>query len=251
MGQKSILITGCSSGIGYDAAHGLKKRGWRVFATCRKQEDCARLEEEGLESFRLDLADEENIKRAVAKVEARTGGTLDALFNNAAFAIPGLASDLPRGAMREIFETNLFGQVDLTNRVLPMMHNQGHGRVVMNSSRLENRIKDLHFVLIEPGPVTSLIRENSRKGFEKWIDWEASPRKRFYKKTMMPRLYSDTTDKPDTFELPASAVTKKLIHAVESPRPKARYYVTTPTYMFGVLKRIVSTRMLDRMLRRV
>ncbi len=98
--QRSILITGCSSGIGYDAAHGLKARGWRVFATCRQAEDCTRLQAEGLESFPLDYADEASITAAVAEVQARTGGTLDALFNNGAFACPGAVEDLPRGALQ-------------------------------------------------------------------------------------------------------------------------------------------------------
>jgi NAD(P)-dependent dehydrogenase (short-subunit alcohol dehydrogenase family) len=86
---RTVLITGCSSGIGYDAAHGLAKRGWRVLATCRRPEDCARLESEGLESFALDYASEDSLSAAMDQVMARTGGRLDALYNNGAFAIPG------------------------------------------------------------------------------------------------------------------------------------------------------------------
>ncbi len=276
MPQKSILITGCSSGIGYDAAHGLKARGWRVFATCRKPADCARLESEGLESFPLDLASEESIVIAVAEALERTDGTLDALFNNGAFATPGLAMDLPRAALREIFETNLFGQFDLINRLMPVFRKQGHGRVVNNSSilgfialrargayistkfamegltdayRIENNQPNVHFILIEPGPVTSDIRRNSIPHFERWIDWQSSPRRSFYEKMLLPRLYAET-NAPDTFELPASAVTKKLIHALESPRPKARYFVTTPTYMMNIFKRLLPTRALDKILRK-
>lgn len=276
MAQKTILITGCSSGIGYDAAHGLAARGWRVFATCRKSEDCARLQSEGLESFPLDYADEDSIAAAVAEVLERTGGTLDALFNNGAYAIPALAEDLPRDALRAIYETNFFGQFDLINRLMPTFRAQGHGRVVNNSSvlglialrargayvstkfamegltdtyRLENRVKDLHFILIEPGPITSRIRENSIPHFERWIDWRNSPRRKFYENQVRPRLYR-TDNKTDRFELPASAVTAKLVHALESPRPRARYYVTTPTYMMGFVRRLLPTRTLDRILRR-
>lgn len=276
MTQKTILITGCSSGIGYDAAHTLAKRGWRVFATCRKPQDCARLESEGLESFPLDLASEESIVTAVAEALERSGGRMDALFNNGAFATPGLAQDLPRAALREIFETNLFGQFDLINRLMPVFRRQGHGRIVNNSSilgfialrargayistkfamegltdayRIENKIKDLHFVLIEPGPVTSDIRRKSIPQFERWINWEASANKRFYEIMMIPRLYADT-DAPDRFELPASAVTAKLIHAIESPRPRARYFVTKPTYMMNICKRLLPTRLLDKILRK-
>ncbi|MSU88117.1 SDR family NAD(P)-dependent oxidoreductase [Rhodobacteraceae bacterium 2CG4] len=276
MSRKTVLITGCSSGIGQDAAHGLAARGWRVFATCRKDADCARLRDAGLESFRLDYADEDSLAAAVDETLARTGGTLDALFNNGAYAIPGLAQDLPRDALRAIFETNLFGQFDLINRLMPTFRAQGHGRVVNNSSvlglialrargayisskfamegltdvyRLENRMRDLHFILIEPGPVTSRIRENSVPHFERWIDWKNSPRRKFYEKQVIPRLYR-TDGKTDRFELPASAVTAKLVHALESPRPRARYYVTTPTYMMGAARRILPTRALDRILRR-
>jgi NAD(P)-dependent dehydrogenase (short-subunit alcohol dehydrogenase family) len=267
--QKSILITGCSSGIGYDAAHGLKARGWRVFAACRKPEDCARLISEGLESPRLDYQDEASIAAAVAEVLEATGGRLDALFNNGAFACPGLVEDVPVGALRSIFEANVFGWHELTRLVIPVMRAQGHGRIVQCSSvlgfvvmpwrgaytatkfaleglsdtlRIEMRGTGIDVVLIEPGPVTSKIRVNAIPHFERWIDWENSARSKEYD-TLKHRLYSERG--PDTFELPASAVTKKLIHAVEARRPKARYYVTTLTHIMGVLRRILPTRALD------
>ena len=268
--QKSILITGCSSGIGYDAAHGLAARGWRVFATCRKQDDCVRLRAEGLESFVLDYANEASISAALAQVLEATGGTLDALFNNGAFALPGAAEDLPRAGLREVFETNVFGWHDLTQQVIPVMRAQGAGRIVNCSSvlglvcapwrsaynaskfaveglsdtlRLEMRGTGIEIVLIEPGPVTSKIRQNATIAFEKWIDWENSARADAYRTTLLKRLY----DKPgkDRFELPASAVTQKLVHALESPRPRARYFVTTPTYIMAALKRLLPTRALD------
>jgi len=107
--DRSILITGCSSGIGYDAAHGLKARGWRVFATCRNEMDCKNLRKEGLESFRLDYDDTTSIQSAVKYILNNNNGVLGALFNNGAFACPGALEDLPRDALRAIFETNLFG----------------------------------------------------------------------------------------------------------------------------------------------
>lgn len=276
MKQKSILITGCSSGIGYDAAHGLAKRGWRVFATCRKPEDCERLTCEGLESFPLDYADPASIQSAVDRVLAATGGTLDGLFNNGAYALPGAAEDLPTDGLRAIFEVNVFGWHDLTRAVIPAMRAQGHGRIINNSSvlglvtmkwraaysaskfavegltdtwRLEMKDANIHVILIEPGPVTSDIRKNSIPHFERWIDWENSPRAEEYRTTLRNRLY-DEKDKPDPFELPASAVTKKLIHALESKNPKPRYYVTTLTYIMGALKRVLPTRALDWVLAR-
>jgi NAD(P)-dependent dehydrogenase (short-subunit alcohol dehydrogenase family) len=270
MTQRSILITGCSSGIGLDAARGLKARGWRVFATCRQEQDCETLRAEGLESFRLDYADEASIAEALAETLRRTGGTLDALYNNGAFACPGAVEDLPRGALREIFETNLFGYHDLTRRVIPVMRAQGHGRIVNCSSvlglvgatwrgayvstkfameglsdvlRIEMRGTGIEIILIEPGPIATRIRENAVPHFEKWIDWENSARSAQYV-SLRGRLYDKKTKK-DAFELGPEAVTAKLIHAVEAKRPKARYYVTTPTYLMGFFRRVLSTRALD------
>ena len=273
MTQKSILITGCSSGIGYDAAITLKALGWRVFATCRAQADCDRLGEEGFESFVLDYTDQTSIDRALAECLNRTGGTLDALFNNGAYGVPGAVEDLPTDALRAIFETNLFGYHELTRQVIPVMRAQGHGRIINCSSvlglvtlkwrgaynatkfamegltdtlRIEMRDTPIDVVLIEPGPITSKIRENSIPHFEKWINWEASPRRQQYEDTLKKRLYEDNG--PDTFELPASAVSAKLVHALESRRPKPRYFVTTPTYKMAALKRLMPTRALDWLL---
>ncbi|MEL6510318.1 MAG: SDR family NAD(P)-dependent oxidoreductase [Pseudomonadota bacterium] len=268
--QKSILITGCSSGIGEHAAYALKKRGWRVFASCRKAEDCARFQADGFDAPLIDYADPATIESGLADVLTATGGTLDALFNNGAYGIPGAVEDLPTDALRAIFETNVFGYHDLTRRVIPVMRAQGHGRIIQNSSvlgfvvlrwrgaynstkfalegltdtlRLEMRDTPIHVILIEPGPITTKIRENSIPHFEKWIDWEASPRADQYRTGLRKRLY--TNSGPDAFELPCDAVTKKLIHALEAANPRPRYFVTTPTYVMNLLKRVLPTRMLD------
>lgn len=268
--QKTLLITGCSSGIGYAAAHGMRARGWRVFASCRKAEDCATLMDEGFDSPLIDYADTASITSGLADVLAKTGGTLDAVFNNGAHGIPGAVEDLPTDALRANFETNFFGVHELTRQVLPVMRAQGHGRIVQCSSvlglvvlpwrgsynatkfalegltdtlRVEMRGTPIDVILIEPGPITSMIRQKSIPHFEKWIDWKASPRAAQYKDYLLERLYRDTG--PDTFELPPEAVVKKLAHALESARPRARYYVTTPTYISGFLRRILPTRALD------
>jgi len=270
MTQKTILITGCSSGIGYDAAHGLTAIGWRVFATCRSADDCERLRAEGLESFPLDYSDEPSIKTALAEVLKRTGGTLDALYNNGAFALPGAVEDLPRDGLRAIFETNLFGYFDLIHQVMPVMRAQGHGRIINYSSvlgllairwrgaycatkfamegltdamRLELSDSPIHITLIEPGPITSSIRQKAIPQFEKWIDWQGSAHRTRYETQLRVRLYQDGG--PDNFELPASAVTAKLIRALTVKRPRPRYYVTTPTHVMGFIKRITSTRFFD------
>lgn len=276
MTKKSILITGCSSGIGYDAAETLHNRGWRVFATCRSESDCERLRELGFESFRLDYQDAASITAAIDETLSRTGGTLDALFNNGAYAIPGAVEDLSRDALRDIFETNVFGQIDLANRLLPTMREQGHGRIIHNSSvlgiistpfrgsycatkaalesltdaqRMEHRDSPIEFILIEPGPIPTDFRINAAKQFEKWIDWKNAHRKDYYETEVRKRMY-DTSGKKDFSELPVSAVTAKLIHALESPRPRPRYYVTTATYIASALRRLLPTRMLDFVLSR-
>lgn len=272
---KSILITGCSSGIGYDAAHGMRTQGWRVFAACRKPEDCARLKEEGFEAPLLDYTDEATIQSALAEVLKATGGTLDALFNNGAHGLPGAVEDLPTDALRAIFESNFFGWHSLTRAVIPVMRAQGGGRIVQCSSvlgfvtmpwrgaynatkfalegltdtlRIEMRGTGVHICLIEPGPVTSKIRVNSIPHFERWVDWKNSARSEQYQRSLLKRLYESSG--PDRFELPPEAVTKRLIHAVESPRPRPRYYVTLPTYLSGMLRRILPTRALDWVLSR-
>ncbi|WP_170361567.1 SDR family NAD(P)-dependent oxidoreductase [Ruegeria arenilitoris] len=271
--QKSILITGCSSGIGLDAAHGMRARGWRVFAACRHQRDCDRLRAQGFDSPRIDYTDAETITSGLASVLEATGGTLDALFNNGAHGLPGAIEDVPTDGLRHIFETNVFGWHELTRQVIPVMRAQGHGRIVQNSSvlglvafpwrgayvatkyaiegltdtmRLELRGTGIKVVLIEPGPITSKLREKAIPVFERFIDWENSALRDKYEKSLLKRLYEDSG--PDRFELPASAVTDKLARALEAKSPKARYYVTTPTYIAGYLRRILPTGTIDRIL---
>ncbi|ANP36545.1 short-chain dehydrogenase [Phaeobacter gallaeciensis] len=274
--QKTILITGSSSGIGLDAARGMRDRGWRVFASCRQQQDCDRMRDEGFDSPLIDYTRPDTITDGLKQVLTATGGGLDVLFNNGAHGLPGAVEDLPTEALRDIFESNFFGWHELTRQVLPVMRAQGHGRIVQNSSilglvtfpwrgayvatkyaiegltdtlRIELTDTNIHVILIEPGPVTSKIRENSIPHFERYVDWRASPLRARYEESLLKRLYESKG--PDRFELPASAVTAKLIHACESPRPRPRYYVTTPTHIAGFLRRILPTRSIDRILARL
>ncbi|MBP1806735.1 SDR family NAD(P)-dependent oxidoreductase [Rubellimicrobium aerolatum] len=271
---RSILITGCSSGIGAAAALALRARGWRVFAACRQAEDCARLRAEGFESPRLDYTDPASLDQALSEVLEATGGTLDALFNNGAIALPGAVEDLPTEALRAIFETNLFGWHDLTRRVIPVMRAQGHERIVNCSSvlglvgarwrgayaatkfaleglsevlRLEMAPANIQVVLIEPGPITSRLRQNAIPHFERWIDWRASPRRDDYE-AVLHRLYGPAT--PDRWELPPSAVAERLILALESRHPAPRYRVTATAHAAGLLRRALPGRALDWVLRR-
>ncbi|NOY63055.1 MAG: SDR family oxidoreductase [Gammaproteobacteria bacterium] len=273
--RKSILITGCSSGIGLSAAQVLHKRGYRVFATARKAEDVARLEGLGLESQQLDLDDSRSITAAVDWALERSGGTLFALFNNGAYGQPGAVEDLSRDVLRAQFETNLFGTQELTNLIIPVMRRQGYGRIVYNSSllgfvalsyrgaynaskfalegladtlRLELHATNIHISLIEPGPIASRFRANSYKKYLEYIDGESSIHKEAYQ-SMVGRLTKQGAAVP--FTLPSEAVVDRLIHALESDRPKARYHVTFPTTLFATLKRILPQRLLDRVLLKV
>ena len=273
--SKTILITGCSSGIGYSAALELKKRGHNVIATARKSEDVFRLIQEGFTAIQLDLADSQSIKNAVNHLIELTGGQCDALFNNGAFGQPGAVEDLTRDVLKYQFETNLFGTHELTNLLVPLMRKQGHGRIIYNSSilglvamryrgaynaskfalegladtlRQELYGTNIHISLIEPGPILSNFRENSYALYKKNIDPTHSFHKEAYE-AMEARLQKEGA--AVAFTLPADAVVKKVIHALEAKDPKMRYYVTFPTYLFAVLKRILPMSWLDTLLRKV
>ena len=263
-----VLITGCSSGIGLDAARYLADRGWQVVASCRNPDDVSARQSEGLRSVVLDIADSDSVTAAVHQVLA--DGPLDALVNSAAFALPGAVEDIPRDALRAIFETNLFGTHDLTVRLIPHFRGRGAGRIVNISSvlglagirwrgpyvatkfameglsdvlRLEMAGTGIEIVLIEPGPITSMIRENAIPHFERWVNWQDSARADEYRGTLLKRLYQPAGK--DRFELPARAVSTRIAHALEATRPRARYYVTAPTWVMGTARRILTTRGLD------
>ncbi len=269
---RAVLITGCSSGIGLCVAKGLKSRGYRVFATARKEADVQRLIGDGFEALELDLSDSESITAALDEILERSGNRLYALFNNGGYGQPGAVEDLTTEVLRTQFETNFFGWHELTRRVLPVMRAQGEGRIIQNSSvlgfitlkfrgaynaskfaveglsdtlRIELKGSNIHVSLIEPGPIISRFRENAYRAFKASIDIERSHHRKAY--VYLERRLANNVKEPP-FALPASAVLKKVVHALESDRPKPRYYVTVPTYGFGLLKRLLPTRLLDRLL---
>ena len=273
--SKTILITGCSTGIGYTTAVELQKRGHNVIATARKPEDVSRLQQEGFTATQLDLADSNSIQQAVEWAIELTGGKIDALFNNGAFGQPGAVEDLSRDVLKFQFETNLFGTHELTNLIIPLMRKQGHGRIIYNSSvlglvamtyrgaynaskfalegladtlRLELHGTNIHISLIEPGPILSDFRKNAFALYKKNIDPTHSHHKETYK-AMEARLQKEGAAAP--FTLPARAVSEKVIHALEARQPKMRYYVTFPTYLFAFFKRILPMSWLDALLRKV
>jgi NAD(P)-dependent dehydrogenase (short-subunit alcohol dehydrogenase family) len=268
MTSKTILITGCSSGIGYTCALGLKARGWRVFATARKPEDLQRLEAQGLEALYLDYTEPASIDACVAEVSQRCGGKLYGLFNNGAYGQPGAVEDLSRQVLEAQLQTNVLGWHQLTTLCLPLMRANGAGRVVQNSSvlglvamkwrgaynaskfaiealsdtmRLELRYTEIKVVLIEPGPITSRFTEHALAAFKRNIDVEHSVHKRSYE-AQLARLGRGGSNR---FKLPPEAVLKKLLHALEAPRPHARYYVTTPTHIMAWCRRLLPQGLLD------
>jgi short-subunit dehydrogenase len=274
MESRSILITGSSTGIGYFCAKELQKMGYRVFATARKLKDVQKLQDEGLESLRLDLDDSKSIKDAVDEVLKRCDGKLYALFNNGAYGQPGAVEDLSRDTLEAQFQTNVFGTQELTNLLIPTFRKNKEGRIIQNSSilgfvsmkhrgaynaskyaleglsdtmRLELDAENIFVSLIEPGPIKSDFRKNALEKFLQNIDRENSPNKKEYEN----KLESLRSEKDVPFTLTPEAVLKVLVHALETNRPRARYRVTFPTKLFWYLKRIISTRMLDFIARKV
>lgn len=269
---KSILITGCSTGIGYACAHALHQRGYHVIASCRKTKDVDKLKAEGLNCIQLDLSDPRSISEGVKQTLELTNGRIDALFNNGAYGQPGALEDLPTQALREQFDVNFFGWHQLVCELLPTMRSQGNGRIIQNSSvlgfaamkyrgaynaskfalegwtdtlRLELHNTNIHISLIEPGPIETQFRENAKRAFLKWINIENSAHEQAYHQQLQ-RLGKEKSN--NAFVLPPESCIAPLIDALESPKPKARYRVTTPTKVFAILKRLLSTRLLDKIL---
>jgi len=270
--SRSILITGCSSGIGASAAHILRGRNWRVFPAARRQEDVDRLTGLGFEAVRLDYEDAGSIQAAAEMVLQRTDGKLSAVFNNGAYAVPGALEDIPVQAMRALFEANFIGWHDLTQRLIPAMRAGGDGRIVQCSSvlgfvalkyrgaytaskfaleaysdtlRQELKGTGIHVSLIEPGPIDTRFTENALANFDRWIGpdgLQSSVHRATYEK----RRVRMESGEPGPFKLPPEAVVRRLVHALEAKRPKARYHVTVPTTIMAVAKRLLPTGLLDR-----
>ncbi len=270
--QKVILITGCSSGIGYDAIFALKKRGHRVIASCRKADDLQKLKDQEIEAVLLDVSDSQSIKTTFEQVLSMTEGRIDILINNAGYGQAGALEDVSRDVMRKQFETNVFGLLELTNLAIPIMRQQGQGRIINLSSilgvismpfrgaynaskyaveglcdtlRLELSSSNIKVITIEPGPIESKFRDNVVDGSLKEIDINKS----YFNKQYQKMLTEYKQKKSDSvFTKKTDAVINCFIHAIESAKPKAKYPVTTPAHLLIFLKRILSTRMLDRFL---
>lgn len=270
--SRFVLITGCSSGIGLAATKALGEHGFTVIASARKAEDVTRLQQAGLQAVQLDLADPASIEQGAGAALALAGGCLYGLFNNGAYGQPGALEDLPTEALREQFETNLFGWHHLIRQVLPAMLAAREGRIVQNSSvlglvamkyrgaynaskfalegysdtlRLELVGTGVHICLIEPGPIDTRFRANARTAFLRHIEPAQSRHQAAYQQTLS-RL--EREDGARGFTLSSEACIPPLLHALTSKRPRHRYPVTFPTRLFAILRRLLPSRWLDRIL---
>ncbi|MGD9027306.1 MAG: SDR family oxidoreductase [Methyloceanibacter sp.] len=269
MSQRSVLITGCSSGIGLAAAETMRDRGWRVFATARAPEHLEHLTDTvGVESVYLDYTEPESIAAAADHVLEATDGRLNALFNNGAYGQPGAIEDLPTDALRAQFEANVFGWHDLTRRMIAPMRARNAGRIVQCSSvlgllaapyrgaycaskfaiealtdtlRMELKDTGIYVTLIEPGPIRTRFVETAIKHYKRHIDMDNSAHSAIYRE----RLARMEDGGQMAFKLEPEAVCQRLIHALEAKRPKTRYYVTVPTFVGAYLRRVLPTRALD------
>ena len=270
--RRTILVTGASSGIGAHCARALKREGWRVFATARRPEDIAALEADDIEAFHMDYREPETIHRLVTDVLARTGGTLGALFNNGAYSQAGAVEDVPLAALKEQFDSNVFGWHELTRLVVPVMRAQGHGRIVNCSSvlgfapvrfrgpyaaskfavealslclRAELFGSGVHVSLIEPGPVKSKIATNALPHFLKNIDHANSVHRADYQ-AQLDRMQSGGTK---SWRKPGPEIVHKVLrHALLSTRPRPHYFVTWQSRAAAVLKRVLPAGLFYRVL---
>ncbi|MEE9310725.1 MAG: SDR family NAD(P)-dependent oxidoreductase [Cocleimonas sp.] len=268
--METILVTGCSTGIGYHVAKGLMERGYTVYATARKPEDVTRLIAEGFKCLQLDYADSASVQDLANELMLLVGTNLYAVFHNGAYGQPGAVEDLTRDTLEKQFAANVFGWMELNNRLIVLMRHNNRGRIIFNSSvlglvslpfrgaynaskyaiegfadtlRLELSDTHVKVSLIEPGPVESRFRANALQALKDNVNMEESVHRDRYKRTLT-RLAKEGN--VDPYTLPPEAVLKKVIHALESKSPQAHYYVTTPTYIMGALKRILPTKWMDK-----
>ncbi|HIP94252.1 MAG TPA: SDR family NAD(P)-dependent oxidoreductase [Leucothrix sp.] len=273
--KETVLITGCSSGIGYHVAKGLKERGYNVYVTARKDEDVERLIAEGFKCLKLDYASSESVQDLANELMLLVGTNLYGVFHNGAYGQPGAVEDLTRETMEKQFATNVFGWMELNNRLIVLMRHNNRGRIVLNSSvlglvslpfrgaynaskyaiegfadtlRLELSDTNVKVSLIEPGPIESRFRPNALQALKDNVNMEESVHRDRYKKTLE-RLAKE--GHADPYTLPPEAVLKKVIHAFESNKPKPHYYVTIPTYVMGTLKRLLPAKWMDKFILKV
>ena len=266
---KSVLVTGCSSGIGAAAAILLRDRGWNVLPTARKEADLQALREQGFEPVHLDVADSESVNRAADETLERLGGRLGGVVNNAGFGQAGALEDVSRDALRYQFEVNLFGMQELTNRFIPVFRKQAYGRIVNVSSvvgrvclpffgaysstkfamealsdamRIELRGSGIAVSLVEPGPIATDFGVNSKLHVDGKLRMKGSHYENAYQKYIN-RI--PVPGKRGFFTRPPEDVGKKIVHALESPRPRIRYCITIPAHVGAWMSRLAPYAFID------
>lgn len=267
---RSVLITGCSSGIGLATARRLRARGWQVIASARQAKDVERLAHEGFRTIPLDVADEASVKAAALEALRIADGKLGALVNNAGFGQAGAAEDVSRAALRYQFEVNVFGLQDLTNRLLPAMLRAGSGRIVHISSvlgrvvlpmygsycaskhavealadaqRVELRGTGVGLILVEPGPITTEFRRTAARMVRETMPGAQSAYGSYYEKEVERRVQLSKTE--SRMSKPPEAVAKVIEHALTTRNPCARYAVTLPAQVAPVLRKILPDFLYD------
>jgi NAD(P)-dependent dehydrogenase (short-subunit alcohol dehydrogenase family) len=245
----------------------MQKRGWRVIASARRKYDIASLRAAGLETLMLDMACSESVVAAASTLLSLTDRRIDAVFLNAGYGQSGAVERLSRSMLREQFETNVFGNIDLLTHLIPVMRTARRGRIVFNSSvlgtvairdhgayvaskfavegfadtlRLELRGSGIHVSLIEPGPIESRFQANA-----------AAARARLESPEASAHQAGSYDRRPYPFTLGPQAVLRKLVHACEAHNPHPRYPVTLPSHLISLLRKVLPTRAMDMILARV
>ena len=272
--SKTVLVTGCSSGIGESIANCLREYGWDVFPTARSESDLQSLHSKGFDALRMDLRDSISIGDCVSSLMRKSPLGIGAIVNNAGIAIPGAVEDLSRDDLRTQFEVNVFGLQELTNKLLPTFRDQGWGRIVnissiygiitapmvggycaskyalealSNAQRMELINSGIALSLVEPGPILSSFRKSAYENLDKKIrigDHFYND----YKKTLKRKLGS--SQRNTMFTLDPKHVADKVIHALTSNRPKRRYLVTYPAHAGSLMARMLPDFAIDYLMRK-
>ena len=268
--SRTVLVTGCSTGIGAATALWLKERGWTVFPTARKPDDLENLRRTGFTPIEMDMSDADSVARGADQVLTACDGALGAVVNNAGYGQSGAVEDVAREHLRRQFEVNVFGLQDLTNRLLPAMRQQGAGRVVHISSvvgqlsvpylgvysaskfavealadaqRVELRDTGIAVSLVEPGPIVTEFRRTCARAAEETLDLEASRNADLYRSELERRAKQPR--QRDGFSKSPQAVAMKIAHALESARPRRRYFITLHAYTGFLARRFVPAALID------
>jgi NAD(P)-dependent dehydrogenase (short-subunit alcohol dehydrogenase family) len=273
--SKAVLITGCSTGIGRATALRLAGSGWTVYATARRPETIADLEQEGARTLALDVTDEDSMQRAVDAVEQQEGA-VGVLINNAGYSQSGAIETVPMDAVRRQFETNIFGLVRLTQLVLPKMRAQRWGRIVNVGSmggrlsfpggghyhatkhalealsdalRFELRGFGIDVILLEPGLITTEFGEAASASMSGVTSSEDDPYARF--NAMVGTVTKGAYDGPMRhLGAGPDRVAKVIERAISRRRPPARITVTPSAKVTIAMRRLLSDRAWDAAMRR-